>query len=130
MQKLFDQFYALVFFGYMLLLQPLWGYVAARWLTRRWVLRRRPVLGWLIGLGSLAGVFLLGLAGVYFHLWLARQSCGGFPTCMEYAGLSLVIHYGSGMLSLLIFLLTAAWVTRKNRPAGSGSRIPKKIQGL
>jgi hypothetical protein len=116
MRTIIEKFSTQVFFGYTLLFQPVWAYLAARWLTRHWVVRKRPLLGWLIGLGSLAGIFFSGWAAIDLRLRLSHQWYGDCPTCYEYTGLSYLIHYGSGILSLIIFLLTAIRVTRQNRP--------------
>jgi hypothetical protein len=107
MREIFDQLSIPCFYGCTLFLQPLWAYLAARWLTRRRELHKRPLTGWLIGLGTLAGIFLTGLAGINLTLRLNHQWYGDCPTCYEYTGLASLIHYGSGIISLIIFLVTA-----------------------
>jgi hypothetical protein len=102
-----------LFYGYILFFQPLWAWLAAHWLTRRWVLRGRPRLGWLIGLGSLAGVFLLGWLGIQLRLGLSHAWYGDCPTCYEYTGLSYLFDYASDGISLVIYLIGALQVTRR-----------------
>lgn len=116
MRAIFEKLSGEFFFVYTLILQPIWAYVAARWLTRRWVIRKRPLRGWLIGLATLAGVFWAGYVGLYLLQRLIHQWYGDCPMCDDYSGLSYLVHYGSGLLSLIIFLVTAIRMTRQNRP--------------
>jgi len=50
-----------LFYGYTLIFQPLWDWIAALWLTRRWTLGKRSLLGWIVGLATLAGGFFSSL---------------------------------------------------------------------
>ena len=106
-----------LFYGFILVVQPLWSWLAARWLVRRWVSRNHPTLGWLVGLGSFAGVYLLGLLGIFLRLELSRKWCGSFPICCEYCGLSYLFDYASGVICLIVFLISAIRVTRRHRQA-------------
>jgi hypothetical protein len=113
MSKYIVEIQALLFFGFIFVIQPFCSWLAARWLVRRWVLRSQPALGWLVGLGSLAGVYGLGLLGIFLQLDLSRKSCGSFPTCCEYCGLSILLDYASGGFCLIIFLVSAIRATRQ-----------------
>ena len=115
MKNIIEKISIPLFYGYTLLFQPLWGYFAARWLTRRRVLCKRTLLGWVVGLATLAAVFLIGWLGIVFRLWLSHRWYGDCPVCYEYTGLSYLIHDGSAGLGLIIFLLTAFRITRQNR---------------
>ena len=114
MSKYIVEIQALLFFGFILIVQPFWSWLAARWLVRRWVSRSQPALGWLIGLGSFAGVYSLGLLGIFLQLDLSRKSCGSNPICCEYCGLSTLLDYASGVICLIIFLISAIRVTRQH----------------
>jgi hypothetical protein len=104
-----------VFYGFILVVQPLWAWLAAHWLVRRWVSRNHPALGWLVGLGSFAGVYLLGLLGIFLRLDLCHKWYGACSNCYEYAGLSYLFDYASGVICLVVFLLSAIRVTRQHR---------------
>jgi hypothetical protein len=103
-----------VFYGFILVVQPLWSWLAAHWLVRRWVSRNHPTLGWLVGLGSLVGVYILGLLGIFLRLDLSHKWYGSYPTCYEYTGLSYLFDYASGGICLVVFLITAIRVTRQH----------------
>jgi hypothetical protein len=103
------------FYGFILVVQPFWSWLAAHWLVRRWVSRNQPALGWLVGLGSFVGVTLLGLLGIFLRLDLSHKWYGACPTCYEYAGLSYLFDYASGVICLVIFLISAIRVTRQHR---------------
>jgi hypothetical protein len=115
-RNIFEKLSGELFFVYTLILQPIWAYVAARWLTQRWAIRKRPLRGWLIGLATLAGVFWAGYVGLYLLQRLIHQWYSDCPMCDDYSGLSYLVHYGSGLLSLIIFLVTAILGSRQNRP--------------
>jgi hypothetical protein len=120
MSKYLVEILALLFFGFILVVQPFCAWLAARWLVRRWVVRSQPVLGWLAGLGSFAGVYILGLLGIFLQLNLSQKRCGSFPTCCEYCGLSYLLDYASGVICLIIFLISAIRVTRQHGQAAPG----------
>jgi hypothetical protein len=103
-----------VFYGFILVFQPFWSWLAAHWLVRRWVSRNRPGRGWLIGLGSLFGVFILGWLLIFLRVRLSHQWYGECPICYEYTGLSYLFDYASGVICLIIFLISALRVTRQH----------------
>jgi hypothetical protein len=107
------------FYGFILIIQPLWSWLAVHWLVRRWVSRNRPYLGWLFGFGSLAGIYFLGLLGIFFRLKLSHLWYGDCPVCYEYTGLSYLFDYASGVICLIIFLVSAFRVTRQQKRIAS-----------
>lgn len=115
MRNIIEKLSIPLFYGYTLIFQPLWGWMAAHWLTHRWTLRKRSLLGWIVGLATLVGVFFIGWVGIHFRLWLSHRWYGDCPVCYEYTGLSYLIHYASASLALMIFLVTALRVTQPNR---------------
>ena len=107
------------FYGFILIIQPLWSWLAAHWLVRYWVSRNHPGRGWLVGFGSLIGIYILGLLGIYIRLKLSQKWCGSFPICCEYCGLSYLFDYASGVICLIIFLVSTFRVTRQYKRVAS-----------
>ena len=120
MKEFIEQISVPLFYGFILVIQPFWAWGSAHWLVRRWVSRSRPGLGWLVGSASFVGLILLGWLGIYVRLGLSHRWYGDCPVCFEYAGLSYLFDAVSGVISLVIFLVTAIRVTRRHAPLAPG----------